>query len=235
MTDFSGRTALITGASRGIGAAVAKGLAAAGAHVILLARTQGGLEAVDDEIRAAGGNATLLPIDLGRNAKDTEKLGPTILERFGGLDIFIGNAGILGPLTPVHQVKMKDWERSFETNVMANIRLLQSLHPLLQASSAGRVVFTGSGTANRPKAYWGPYRSSKAALHVMAQTYAQECAKTNIRVNVVDPGAVDTKMLDEAYPGGYQGGDEKSPEELVPVFLKLVSPDCSLHGEIVSV
>lgn len=234
MTDLSGRVAVVTGASRGIGAAVAKGLAKAGAHVILLARTQGALEAIDDEIRSAGGSATLLPIDLGRSHKDIEKLGPSIHERFGRLDILIGNAGILGTLGPSHQVEMKQWERVMQTNYFANIRLVQSLDPLLRASDAGRVVFTSSGLAHHFMAYWGAYSASKAALNAFAKIYALETEKTKMRVNLVEPGIVDTAMLAEAFPGGFQG-EMRKPEDLVRLFLDLCSPSCKQHGEIVGI
>lgn len=230
--DLSGKLALITGASRGIGAAVAQAYAQAGAHVILLARTVGGLEAVDDDIRKAGGQATLMPFDLMK-LNDIDKLGPTIAERFGKLDIFVGNAGVLGTLTPIAHMKAPEWDRVMMLNVNANFRLIRTLDPLLRASPAGRVIFTGSGTAYRPKAYWSAYRTSKAAVHMLAQTYAAETEKTNMRVNVIEPGTVKTALLDDAYPGGYQEDDLRNPQDVVGAFLELAAPDCPHHGQII--
>jgi NAD(P)-dependent dehydrogenase (short-subunit alcohol dehydrogenase family) len=229
--DLTGKTALVTGSSRGIGAAVAKGLAKAGAHVILLGRTVGALEEVDDAIQAAGGKATLMPMDVAK-FEEVDKLGPAIAERFGALDIFIGNAAMLGPLTPAHQVKPRDWEKVMGVNLLANIRLTRTLDPLLRSSSAGRIVFTTSGLAEQPLAYYGPYCTSKAALNMFGKVYAAETQGTNLRINLVDPGVVDTAMIREAFPGGYQG-KLKKPEDLVSLYLELVSPACKKHGEIV--
>lgn len=232
MSDLSGRTALITGASRGIGAAVARELAAAGAHIIALARTKGALEALDDEITAAGCQATLMPLDL-RKADEIDKLGPAILERFGGLDILIGNAGILGPLTPAHQVAPKDWDRVMAVNFTANVRLVRTLDPLLRASDAGRAVFTSTTLATGGLAYWGPYAASKAALELFVRTYAAETEKTALRINLIRPGVVETDMLAEAFPGGFQGAVQK-PEDVSPAYLKLVLPACAQHGAVVA-
>ncbi len=222
----------MTGASRGIGAAVAKGLAGAGAHVILLARTQGALEEVDDAIRAAGGKATLMKLDL-RKFEDVDKLGPAIFEKFGALDIFVGNAGVLGTLTPLHQMDPKEWQKVFDINVTANARLISTLDPLLRASDAGRMIFTGSGMAHRPRAYWSAYRASKAALEAMVKIYAQEIEQTNMRVNIVYPGATQTDLLDQAYPGGCPG-DIKAPEDVVQTYLELASSDCDQHSEVIA-
>lgn len=230
--DLSGKTALITGASRGIGAAVAVGLAAAGAHVVLMARTIGGLEAVDDAVRKVGGKATLMPEDL-LLADKIDLIGPALAQRFGGLDIFIGNAAYLGTLGPMAHQDLRDWDKVMRTNVIANFRLIRTLDPLLRASSAGRAVFVTSGLAHKCTAYWGPYSMSKAALEAMVKTYAAETLKTDMRVNLLSPGTTDTAMLDAAYPGGYQG-NKKKPEDVVPAFLDLVSPECVRHGEIIS-
>jgi NAD(P)-dependent dehydrogenase (short-subunit alcohol dehydrogenase family) len=232
MAALNERVALITGASRGIGASVAKGLAREGAHVILLARTQAALEEVDDEIRSFGGKATLIPLDLAR-LDEVDKLGPSIYERFGRLDIFIGNAAVLGTLGPVNQITPKEWEKAFTVNVMANVRLVRSLDPMLRGSDAGRVVFTTSGLGEQAMAYWGPYCATKAALNLFAQTYAGETAKTNLRINLVSPGPVDTAMLRKAFPGGFQGA-MKVPDDVVPAYLKLVAANCNTHGEIIS-
>lgn len=234
MTDLSGKLALITGASRGIGAAVAKGLAASGAHVILLARTQGALEELDDEIRAAGGQATLIPMDLRRLEK-VDQLGPSIHERFGKLDILVGNAGMLGPLTPAHQIDPKDWQKVMNVNFHANVRLVRTLDPLLRASDAGRVVFSTAGQyAVDGLAYWSPYMASKAALNVFVKTYAQELKRTNMKVNLVYPGATDTDLLRAAFPGNPKI-KMKKPEDLVSTYLSLCANDCQKHGELVEI
>ena len=220
MVNLEGKIALITGASRGIGAALAKGFAAKGAHVVALARTQGALEELDDAIRAAGGTATLIPQDLTK-LDEVDRLGPALFEKFGKLDIFVGNAGVLGPLTPVHQVKQQDWDRVMLLNFTANARLVRTLDPLLRAAPAGRVIFTMS-SFDETLAYWGPYAVSTGALRVFAETYAAETRRTNMRVSMVEPGAVDTAMTLEAFPGGYPGKLRK-PEDVVSEYLKLAA------------
>lgn len=229
--DLSGKLALITGASRGIGAAVALGLAEAGAHVIAVARTVGALEALDDKIQTVGGKATLLPLDL-RRLDEVDKLGPTMAERFGGLDIFIGNAGTLGPLSPAGHVKPQDWDKVFKVNFMANVRLIRSLDPLLRAADKGRVVFTTSQIADESPAYWAPYASSKAALNTFMKTYAAETEKTNMRINAIHPGAVKTAMMDDAFPGG-PDFPVKDPADVVDDFLSAVADNCPYHGQII--
>ncbi len=228
---LAGRTALITGASRGIGAALAKAFACEGAHVILLARTIGALEELDDEIHDKGGKATLLPLDLLK-FEEIDKIGPTLAERFGSLDILIGNAAMLGPLTPAHHVKPKEWEKVMQLNFMANTRLVRSVDPLLRASEAGRAIFTTSSLARDPLAYWGPYAASKAALEMFVRSYAAETLQTNIKVNLINPGIVDTAMLTKAFPGGYDG-DIKQPEDVVTTYLELAASSCTCHGEVV--
>lgn len=230
---LSGKIALVTGASRGIGAAVSKALAKSGAHVILVARTVGGLEQVDDEIRQEGGTATLLPCDLSR-LDDLDALGPTLAGRFGGLDIFIGNAAMLGTLSPLPHCDAREWDKVMTVNMTANFRLIRTLDPLLRASEAGRAVFTTSGLAVKPMAYWGSYCASKAALSMMVQVYAAEIAKTKIRANLVDPGVVGTALLEKAFPGGYPGHTLK-PEDVVDTYLALVEPACEKNGEIIAV
>lgn len=230
LPDLSGRIALITGASRGIGAAIAKSYAKAGAHVVLLARTTGGLEAVDDEIRADGGKATLIPCDL-KDFDALDTLGPQLAERFGKLDIFVANAGLLGTLGPMTHGKANEWEDVMNVNVNANFRLLRTLDPLLQASDAGRVIFVSSGVTENPyRAYWGAYTVSKAAMEAMAQTYAAETEKTNIRVNIIDPGRIRTDMRAKAYPGE-DPMSLPTPEEIMPTFLQLASPDYQETGK----
>ena len=232
--DLSGKTALITGASRGIGAAVAKGFAKAGAHGVLMSRTVGGLEEVDDAIKAEGGSATLIPQDLTK-LDELDALGPALYERFGGLDIFVGNAACMGTLGPVTHIKNEEWQKVIDTNLNAHFRLLRTLDPLLQKSDAGRVIFLMSSNALFYSAYKGLDAISKAAVHAMLKVYATETAETNIKANMIDPGIVDTDMLAEVYPGGYKGPYKVwSPDEVIPSFLTLASRDCEMHGELVS-
>lgn len=226
------RLALITGASRGLGRAAALALAAEGAHVILVARTVGGLEEVDDEIQKAGGNATLVPLDL-TDYEAIDRLGATIFERWGKLDILIGNAGILGPLTPVAHVSPDEFDKVLAVNVTANYRLIRSLDPLLQRSEAGRAVFVTSGAAHKCRPFWGPYSITKAALQAMVKTWAHETEKSELRVNLLSPGPVATQMRAKAMPGEDPETLPK-PSELGPLFVELVSADCTRHGEIVA-
>jgi len=194
------RIALVTGASRGIGHAAALALAKAGAHVVAVARTVGGLEELDDAIRGAGGSATLVPLDL-KDYEGIDRLGLALHERFGRLDALVANAGILGPLSPLGHVEAKAWDEVMAVNVTANWRLICAMDPLLKFSDAGRVVFVSSGVAQMALAYWGPYAVSKAALELLARTYAAETASTNVRVNVFTPGTVRTRMRAQAMPG----------------------------------
>ncbi|MFQ5971030.1 MAG: SDR family NAD(P)-dependent oxidoreductase [Alphaproteobacteria bacterium] len=228
---FEGRIALITGASRGIGAAVAKRYAREGAHVILLARTAGGLEEVDDAIRKAGGVATLFPCDL-RKLEGLDPLGPSILDRFGGLDIFVANAAVLGVLSPLGHIDPATWRRAFEVNVHANWRLIRTLDPLLKRSSAGRAIFVTDGVASKPLPYWGVYGAAKAALEHLARTWAAESAKTPLKVNLIEPGPVATRLRAEAFPG--EAADKlRQPEDVTDAFVELASPDCQTSGRIV--
>ncbi|PZQ44976.1 MAG: oxidoreductase [Micavibrio aeruginosavorus] len=231
--SLTGKTAVITGASRGIGAAVAKELAKQGAHVVLIARTIGGLEAVDDEIRKFGGKATLMPLDLFK-LNDLDALGPTLHQHFSKIDIFIGNAAMLGTLAPLGHLKPDEFQRVMDLNVTANYRLIRTLDPLLKASDAGRVVFVSSGITQDYKAYWGEYAVSKAALEALAKTYAAECANTNVKVNILDPGRVRTAMRAQAYPGE-DPQSRPHPDEITSYFLKLVANDCAMNGEILAV
>lgn len=231
--DFlPGSVALVTGASRGIGAAVALNLARAGVHVLLLARNVSGLEKTDDAIRAAGGTATLMPFDLLKSA-DIDRLGAAIYERFKRLDIFVGNAGLLGTLGPVHQTDPKEWTRVMEVNVNANFRLIRTLDPLLRAAPAGRAVFVSTGPGViAGRAYWGAYGVSKAALETLARTYAAETAKTNMRVNIADPGRVRTDMRAAAAPGE-DPMTLPAPEDIAPRIVDLCRTSCAKHGEVV--
>ena len=227
---LGGRIALVTGASRGIGRAVAKALAGAGAHVVLVARTVGGLEELDDEIRAAGGQATLVQLDL-RNGDKLDALGPSLYQRWQRLDILVANAGILGPLSPLPHIKTKDWAEVLEVNLSANFRLIRTLDPLLRQSDAGRAIFVSSGAALARNAYWGPYAVSKAGLEALVKTYAHEMATTNVRVNLVNPGPIRTGMRSKAFPGE-DPATLSPPEVLTPLFLRLASPHCTESGTV---
>ncbi|MCB1481662.1 MAG: SDR family NAD(P)-dependent oxidoreductase [Rhodobiaceae bacterium] len=230
LPDLSGRVALVTGASRGIGYAVSVALAKAGAHVIAVARTVGGLEELDDAIQAAGGQATLVPFDL----KDTDaidRLGAAIFERWKRLDILFANAGMLGPLTPVGHIKPKQWDELVAINLTANWRLIRALDPLLRASDAGRAVFMTSGATYSPRAYWGGYAVTKMALEQLALTYAMETANYPLKVNLVNPGPIRTAMRAQAMPG--EDPDTlKTPADIAPKILALFAPDFERHGMI---
>ncbi|MFP4537244.1 MAG: SDR family NAD(P)-dependent oxidoreductase [Dichotomicrobium sp.] len=226
---LAGCTALITGASRGIGRAVALGFARAGAHVIALGRTRGGLEELDDAIKAEGGACSLITLNL-KHGEKIDALGPTLYQRWPHIDIFVANAGILGPLTPVSHIQDGDWDEVMAINVTANIRLIRTLDPLLRRSDAGRAIFVSSGVARSPRAYWGPYATSKAALETVALTYAAETANTPVKVNIINPGRTRTAMRAKAYPGE-DPATLKAPEAVVPLFLDLASPDCTASGE----
>ena len=227
---LQGRVALVTGASRGIGRAAALAYAEAGAHVVALARTTGALEELDDAIRAIGGSATLVPADLA-DAGAIEKLGPALLQRWGKLDIMLANAGILGPLAPLTHASPKEWAQVFDINVSANWRLLKSVEPALQASDAGRVILLSSGAAHKCMAYWGPYSISKAAVEAMARTYANETSTSPLRVMLVNPGPLRTRMRAQAMPGE-DPQTLRTPEDLAPHLVKLASPDWTETGKI---
>ena len=229
---LAGRIALVTGASRGIGAAVARRFTAEGAHLVLVARTVGGLEELDDEIRKAGGRAaTLVPLDL-REHEALDRLGASLHERFGRLDILVGNAGLLGTLSPLGHVKPGDWDDVLAVNLTANWRLIRSLDPLLRDSDAGRAIFVTSGITAGATAYWGPYAVSKAALEMLALTYAAETEKTRVRVNLLSPGVLRTKMRAQAFPGE-NPESLPAPEAVTGLFVELASPSCQRHGEVV--
>jgi NAD(P)-dependent dehydrogenase (short-subunit alcohol dehydrogenase family) len=224
------RVALVTGASRGIGRAIALTLAERGAHVVALARTQGGLEELDDDIKRAGGTASLVPLDL-RKPDGIDQLGAIVFERWRKLDILIGNAGILGRLSPLGHIDPKTWDEVMAVNVTANWRLIRVFDPLLRQSEAARVVFVTSAAAFKLLAYWGPYSVSKAALEALAKTYAAETAKTPVKVNLLNPGPVRTRMRAQAMPGE---DPETLPEAraVAEAFLPLVSRDLAQTGEV---
>ncbi len=232
--DLTGKIALITGASKGIGASIAKAYAKAGAHVILIARNKSALEKIDDEIRAIGGQATLMPFDLMK-LDDLEKLGQILYQKFGKLDIFVGNAGLLGTLGPLPQISTREFQHVMDVNLNANFRLIKTLDPLLQKSEAGRVIFvsTSKGVV-KGRAYWGTYSISKAALESMARVYAAENEQSNLRVNIIDPGAVRTDMRASAMPGE-DPMTLPAPEDITALFLDLASSNCVQHGEIIRI
>jgi len=228
MSSLAGRIALVTGASRGIGRAAALALAKAGAHVILVARTVGGLEEADDEIQKIGGTATLVPMNL-RDGDAIDRLGASIFERWGRLDAFLGNAGVLGQLTPLAHLEPKTFQEVMEVNVTANWRLTRSLDPLLRLSDAGRVVFVTSGAARKHTPYWGAYSMSKAALESLALTYAAECETTGIKVNLINPGPMRTAMRKKAMPGE-DPSTLPLPADIAPQIVEMLSPSFAGNG-----
>ncbi len=229
---LDGRVALVTGASRGIGRAVAKRFAEEGAHLILVARTQGALEELDDEIQALGGHATLVPTDLIDYSK-IDEMGAAVFQRYGRLDILVGNAAMLGILGPLGHTDPALWEQTVALNLTANWRLIRSFDPLLRQSEAGRALFVTSGAAHGAVPYWGAYATTKAALEVMVKIYAAEVAKTAVRVNLVDPGVIRTAMRAEAFPGE-DPMTLKPPEDIAQVFVDLASPGETRNGQVVS-
>ncbi len=231
MPRLDGRIALVTGASRGIGAAVAKRLAAEGAHVILTARTQGGLEEVDDEIRQAGGKATLAPMDL-RDFDKIDQMGVALQQRFKRLDVLVSCAGVLGALSPVGHVDPKLWQEVMEVNLTANYRLIRSLDPLLRQSESGRAIFTTCAQASGFTPYWGAYAASKAALETLVRIYAGEVKQTALKVNLADPGAVRTLLRATAFPHEDRA-KLKKPDEVTEIYVTLAAEDCVHHGEVV--
>lgn len=228
--DLSGKTALVTGASRGIGYAASLALAKAGAHVLALARTTGGLEELDDEIKTVGGKASLIPLDLA-DPEAIERLGPALAARFPKLDILVANAAILGELTPLTDISEKIWKATLDINLTANWRLLKTLDPMLRVSGAARVAFLTSrvgGEIARP--FWGGYAISKAGLEMMAKIYAAETKIAGVRVAIIDPGAMRTRMRAQAMPG--EDPDTlPDPSELAPLLYRAVSPEYDGEAE----
>ena len=230
--DLEGRVIVVTGASRGIGAAMARNAAARGAHVIAVARTVGGLEELDDDIKAVDGAATLVPVDL-TDYPAIDRLGAMIFERWKKLDGLIGNAGLLGILSPLAHIDPKIFEKTFAVNVTANYRLIRSLDPLLRQSDAGRVLMLSSSSARTAKPFWGLYAASKAALDAMVKSYAGEMSKTSIMANVAYPGIVRTKMRAEAMPGE-DPMTLPHPDEVAPRLVDMVSPDFGETGMVLN-
>ena len=224
------RVAVVTGASRGIGRAAALALAEAGAHIIALARTQGALEELDDAIRGKGGSTTLVPVDM-KDLDALDRLGAAIHERWGKLDILLGNAGVLGELSPITHIDQPVWDDVMAVNVTANYRLLRSMDPLLRASDAGRAIFVSSGAAHKCTAYWGVYSVSKAALEALVRTYAAETVTTPIRAMLLNPGPLRTAMRQKAMPGEDRMS-LRTPEDLAPHIVTMALPSWTETGKI---
>jgi NAD(P)-dependent dehydrogenase (short-subunit alcohol dehydrogenase family) len=231
---LAGRVALVTGASHGIGRAVALRYAREGAELVLVGRTQGALEEVDDEIRKLGGDASLVVADLADFAV-IDRMGAAVYQRWSRLDVLVGNAGALGTLSPLGHIDPKTWDEVIAVNLTANWRLIRSFDPLLRASNAGRAIFVTSGVAGG-RAYWGAYAVSKGALETLARTWAHEVANTKVRVNLINPGATRTRMRAAAYPG--EDPQTRKPADdpaLLEAFVSLADPGCARNGELVSV
>jgi NAD(P)-dependent dehydrogenase (short-subunit alcohol dehydrogenase family) len=228
---LSDRVALITGASRGLGAAAAIELARLGAHVVITARTQGGLEDTDDAIRAAGGTATLLPLDL-REPEKLEAVAPSIFARFGRLDILVHAAGVLGKLTPVSHATMQDRTEVLAVNTLSTWRLIQSCEAPLRHSDAGRAVFVTDVRAEEPLAYWGPYGASKAAARNLVLSWAAEIAITNLRVNLFDPGPMRTRLRAAAFPGE-EPSSVPAPDKAAAGLARLCLPDETRNAQVI--
>jgi NAD(P)-dependent dehydrogenase (short-subunit alcohol dehydrogenase family) len=226
--ELENRIAVVTGASRGIGKSAALALARQGAHVIAIARTQGGLEELDDEIKAMGGSATLVPADV-KDFPALDRLGAAIHERWGRLDILIGNAGVLGKLSPLGHIEPKSWDEVMAINVTANWRLIRSLDPLLKCSEDGRAIFVTSGAAQKTFAYWGTYSISKAALEALVKTYAAEVATTKVTANMFSPGPTRTRMRALAMPGE-DPETLPTPDEVAEQLVQMCLPSFRDNG-----
>jgi NAD(P)-dependent dehydrogenase (short-subunit alcohol dehydrogenase family) len=228
---LAGKVALITGASRGIGAAVAERFAREGAHVVLAARTVGGLEEVDDAVRSAGSSATLVPLDL-RDFIKIDELAAALLDRWGRLDVLVGNAAEFGVFSPLGHIDPATWNEVMDLNLTANWRLIRAMDPLLRAAPAGRAIFVTSGVARGIFPYWGSYAVSKAGLEMLVKIYAGEIAKTRVRANLIDPGIVRTRLRARAFPGE-NPTHLPLPESITDAFLTLALPECTRNGELV--
>ncbi len=227
---LASRIALVTGASRGIGYATARALARRGAHVIAVARTQGGLEELDDAIRGDGGSATLVPLDI-TDFDGVARLGAALHERHGKLDILVGNAGVAGPSSPLGHIELKPWNDVMAINATANFQLIRCMEPLLQKSDAGRAVFITSGTASKASAYRGPYAASKAALEALVRVWAHETASTALRVNLFNPGPIRTRMRAAVMPGEDPMTLE-TPEQVAEYIVPLCDPQWTETGKL---
>ncbi|PDT73322.1 SDR family NAD(P)-dependent oxidoreductase [Bradyrhizobium sp. C9] len=227
---LASRIALVTGASRGIGYATSIALAKAGAHVVAVARTQGGLEELDDEIRKDGGSATLVPLSL-TDYEGIARLGLALHERHGKLDILVGNAGTAGPSSPLGHIELKPWNDVFAINVTANFQLIRCMDPLLRQSDAGRAVFVTSGVAHKANAYLGPYAASKAALDALVRSWAHETANTALRVNLFSPGPIRTRMRAQVFPGE-DPMTLDTPDMAAEFIVPMCSPEWTETGRL---
>jgi NAD(P)-dependent dehydrogenase (short-subunit alcohol dehydrogenase family) len=227
---LASRIALVTGASRGIGYAAARALAKAGAHIVAVARTQGGLEELDDEIRKDGGSATLVPLNL-TDFDGIARLGAALHERHGKLDILVGNAAIAGPSSPLGHIELKPWNDVIALNVTANFQLIRCMDPLLKVSDAGRAVFITSGTASKASAYQGPYAASKAALDTLARSWANETVSTKLRVNLFSPGPIRTRMRASVFPGE-DASTLDTPDQAAEFIVPMCTPEWTETGKL---
>jgi NAD(P)-dependent dehydrogenase (short-subunit alcohol dehydrogenase family) len=228
--SLTDRIALVTGASRGIGYATALALAKAGAHIVAVARTQGGLEELDDEIRKAGGAATLVPLSL-TDFDGVARLGAALHERHGKLDILVGNAGVAGPSSPLGHIDLKLWQDTLALNTTANFQLIRCMEPLLRASDAGRAVFITAGSARAAPGYRGPYAASKAALETLVRVWAAETAATSIRVNLFSPGPIRTRMRANVFPGE-DPMTLDTPEQAAEFIVPMCAPEWTESGKL---
>ena len=227
---LASRIALVTGASRGIGYATARALAKAGAHVIAVARTQAGLEELDDEIRKEGGSATLVPLNL-TDFDGIARLGAALHERHGRLDILVGNAGVPGPSSPLGHIDLKSWNEVMAINLSANFQLIRCMEPLLRKSDAGRAVFVTSAAASQANAYLGPYAASKAALETLARAWAQETASTPLRVNLFNPGPTRTRIRAIVFPGE-DPATLQTPNQVAEWIVPMCAPAWTETGRL---
>jgi NAD(P)-dependent dehydrogenase (short-subunit alcohol dehydrogenase family) len=223
-TFLQGQVALVTGASRGIGAAIAEALAAAGAHVVLTARTAAGLEAVEERIHSAGGSATIAPVDL-TESDSIARLASAVAERWPALDLLVLNAAMLGSLGPVASIDGQEMGRLLTLNLLANQALIAGFDPLLRKSEAGRLIALTSSVGRRPRAFWGAYGASKAALETLVLSYGEEVRNlAPLKVAIVDPGATATKMRERAYPGE-DPATLKPPEAVAKAVVEMLGSD----------
>jgi len=230
--DLSGKLVLVTGATRGIGRAVAIAAASAGAELVITGRTIGALEEVDDEIKAGGGHATIVEMDMQDTAA-MPRLAAAIAERWGRLDGFVANAAILTALTPVGHVTPEDWETNIAVNLTGQWHMIRAFDPLLRAAPAGRAILVTSGAAVGSRPFWGPYAATKAGLEALGRSWAGESEQTDIRINMMNPGGTATTMRASAFPGE-DPASLPQPADIAPAFLALLAEDCLWHGEVVN-
>ena len=230
--NLDGKLVLVTGATRGIGRAVAIGAAAAGAELIITGRTTGALEEVDDAIRGAGSTATIVELDM-KDYAAMPRLASVIHERWGRLDGFVANAAVLAPLTPVTHLTPENWDESIAVNLTGQWHMIRALDPLLRAAPAGRAILVSSGAAVGSRPFWGPYAATKAALEAVGRSWAGESEQTGLRINMLNPGGTATGMRASAFPGE-DPASLPSPEDIVPAFLELLSDECNYHGALVN-